>query len=84
MILHTLLVSVSTVPKKWDPYELRDARAYAYDNAGNWEYIVIPQPSFPLSSKLGLYLFKEMLLPHNYTGYIGNYFVDATFSTRSS
>jgi hypothetical protein len=88
MILYSLLVSVSSVPKKWTIDDFGGYLcAYAYDNAGNWEYKEIEQPCFPLSGihySPGLYLFKQMLLPHNYTGYIGRYFIDATFSTRSS
>ena len=94
MILDGLLVSVSPVPKKWHEILLQ-ILVYAYDNAGNWDFQTIEwgfktieQPCcFPLSGihyLPGLYLFKEMLLPHNYTGYIGRYFIDATFSTRSS
>lgn len=89
MILYSLLVSVSSVPKKWTIDDFGGYLcAYAYDDAGNWDFQTIEQPCcFPLSGihySSGLYLFKEMLLPHNYTGYIGRYFIDATFSTRSS
>jgi hypothetical protein len=53
--------------------------AYAYDNAGNWDFYSIENPKPPSSVSPGIYLFKNLTLPSNYTGYIGKYFVKATF-----
>jgi hypothetical protein len=55
-------------------------RAYAYDNAGNWDYDDTVAPSLSVNIVPGFYLFKNLILPNNYTGYIGRYFIWATFS----
>ncbi len=54
-------------------------RFYAYDNAGWSDYVDIENPVRPASIKPGLYLFQNMVLPNNYTGYVGRYLVKATF-----
>ena len=51
-------------------------KVYAYDNAGNWDWDIIEEPSF---SAHGIYLLQNMTLPHDYTGYIGRFFIWATF-----
>jgi hypothetical protein len=56
--------------------------ARAYDNAGNMEFDGIYIPLYPASVLPGLYLFRHMTFPHNYTGYIGRYFVRAIFYYR--
>ncbi|MBN1860498.1 MAG: hypothetical protein JW840_03455 [Candidatus Thermoplasmatota archaeon] len=54
-------------------------RFYAYDNAGLSSYVDILNPIRPASIKPGLYLFQNLILPNNYTGYVGRYLVKATF-----
>jgi len=54
-------------------------RVYAYDNAGNMEWDEIENPSHPAINEPGIYLFQTIELPHNYTGYIGKYFIHAIF-----
>ena len=55
------------------------AKAFAYDNAGNWDYAEIIPYSFPASIAPGPYLLEGIILPNNYTGRIGMFFIDATF-----
>ncbi len=55
-------------------------RANAYDNAGNWEYDEIKDPCIAVTIEPGLYLFENLILPKNYTGYIGRYIIWAEFS----
>jgi hypothetical protein len=50
----------------------------AYDTAGNREYYWI-YPCRPASVEPGVYLFKNITLPNNYTGHVGRFFVNATF-----
>jgi len=52
---------------------------FAYDNAGNWEFKDIENPTCRLSVKPGLYLFQNVTLPNDYTGYLGRFRVRATF-----
>ena len=55
-----------------------DIYADAYDNAGNMARDRIEHPTnvdyFP-----GIYLFKRVTLPNNYTGKIGKFFINAIF-----
>ena len=53
--------------------------AYAYDNAGNWMFESIEHPSPPVTIKPGFYLFQNVTLPNNYTGFIGKSLIYATF-----
>ena len=53
--------------------------AYAYDNAGNMDYDCISNPCPIVSISPGIYLFKNLTLPNNYEGYIGRFFINATF-----
>jgi len=55
-------------------------RAVAYDNAGNeaWRELYPPTFRAPII-KPGFYLFRDVTLPNNYTGYIGRFFIKATF-----
>ncbi|HUS98868.1 MAG TPA: hypothetical protein VMY59_00930 [Candidatus Thermoplasmatota archaeon] len=53
--------------------------AYGYDNAGNWDWMDIMQPSFSVNITGGIYLFQNVTLPNNYTGHIGRFFIKATF-----
>jgi hypothetical protein len=53
--------------------------AYAYDNAGNWDFYSIENPKPPSSVSPGIYLFKNLTLPSEYNGYIGKFFIRATF-----
>ena len=54
-------------------------RTYAYDNAGNFDYFDIFDSHFSATIVPGLYLFQNLTLPNNYSGYIGRFFVKATF-----
>ena len=54
-------------------------RFFAFDNAGNWEFKEIDNPTCRLSIKPGLYLFQDVTLPNDYTGYLGRFRVRATF-----
>jgi hypothetical protein len=56
--------------------------AIGYDNAGNWMKDEIEHPSFRVPIKPGFYLFQNMTIPNNYTGYIGRYIIRAEFNTR--
>jgi len=53
--------------------------AYAYDTAGNWDCYSISQPSCSVDFSYGVYLFKDITLPNNYTGHVGRFFIRATF-----
>jgi hypothetical protein len=54
--------------------------AIAYDNAGNWEKEELVTPTFRMPViKPGFYLFRDVTLPSNYSGYIGRYFIRASF-----
>ncbi|MBN1859887.1 MAG: hypothetical protein JW840_00340 [Candidatus Thermoplasmatota archaeon] len=55
-------------------------KAVAYDNAGWTAEVSILPPTFQIPIiKPGFYLFRDVTLPNNYTGYIGKYFIRATF-----
>jgi hypothetical protein len=73
---YSILVTISAYEKSL-PYLQADG--YAYDNAGNWEKASICPPSLPATIVPGPYLFKGVILPHNYTGRIGMFFIKATF-----
>jgi hypothetical protein len=60
-----------------------DARASAYDEAGNWEDDIIEDPCPQTPIKPGFYLFQNIILPNNYTGYIGKYFISTIFNNCS-
>jgi hypothetical protein len=51
----------------------------AYDNAGNSNFAQTEYPCFKADISSGIFLFKSLTLPGNYTGYIGKFFVRATF-----
>jgi len=53
--------------------------AYAYDNAGNKEIDEIESPCHTKTISPGIYLFKNMTLPKNYSGFIGKSFIKAIF-----
>ena len=52
--------------------------ANAYDNAGNMGRYCIEEPTL-LSISPGIYIFKNLTLPNDYKGYIGKFFIRATF-----
>jgi len=55
--------------------------AWGYDNAGNRKCDGIDHPTIPIDTIYpGLYYLRRFTLPNNYTGYIGNFFIYATFS----
>jgi len=56
-----------------DPY----IRSYAYDNAGNNEWATLLQPTLTTPIVSGIYLFQNMTIPSNYTGYVGRFVIRA-------
>ena len=61
--------------KDFNPWE----SAYAYDNAGNYDFDKIEHPTSIATISPGIYLFKNLTLPNSYKGYIGKFFIRATF-----
>jgi len=61
---------------------LGSIKVYAYDNAGNWDFEQIMEPTHPFVITSWLYLFKNIILPNNYSGYIGRFFIKATFNNN--
>ena len=63
--------------------DLQSVCAFAYDNAGNknFDEIVGFWIPFPLTITPGIYLFRDLILPRNYEGFIGKYFIKAIFFT---
>jgi hypothetical protein len=57
-----------------------DVTAIAWDNAGNYAEVNIFPPIFvtPIITPR-FYLFRDVTLPNNYTGYIREHFIKATF-----
>ena len=53
----------------------------AYDNAGNWKFGLIYDYSDWDVGFTQPYIFKSVTLPNNYKGYLGRFFVFATFDT---
>jgi hypothetical protein len=51
-----------------------------YDNAGNWDWKEFPQPSPVVNISGGIYLFQNVTLPNDYTGYIGRNLIYARFN----
>ena len=63
-------------------YHHCDFHACAFDNAGNQDCDKIEDPpSTTITIYPGIYLFRNLILPNNYTGYIGRFFIFATFNT---
>ena len=54
-------------------------KAYAYDNAGNYNFDEIPQPSRIPTISPGLYMFENLTLPKDYAGFIGKSIIFARF-----
>jgi len=73
---YCLLVTISAYEKSLPHLT---ACANFYDNAGNWDFATIVPPSLPATIVPGPYLFKGVILPNNYTGRIGMFFIKATF-----
>jgi len=74
---YCLLVTISAGHKSLYSWE---AKVYAYDNARNWDYTTLVPPWLPATIVPGPYLFKGVILPNNYTGRMGLFFIDATFN----
>jgi hypothetical protein len=73
---YALMVKISN-----DHLEKYDFIACGYDNAGNKDCDGLVQPCLPLDTiNPGFYMFRKFTLPNNYTGYIGDFFIYATFS----
>jgi hypothetical protein len=53
--------------------------AVAYDNAGNINFAQTENPCFKADISSGIFLFKSLTLPSNYTGYIGKFFISVIF-----
>jgi hypothetical protein len=60
-------------------YRYSYLEAYAYDNAGNWDFYNIMDSFSSLTVSPGIYLFTNVILPSNYTGTIDKFFIRATF-----
>ena len=73
---NSIIVFVYVV-SNYPPYFTQ--RFYAYDNAGLSSYVDILNPTRPASIKPGVYLFQNMVLPNNYTGFVGKFLVKAIF-----
>jgi len=60
-------------------------KAIGYDNAGNTEFNICDLPEPPLFPLLGGYLFRNVTLPFDdYHGYIGKFFIRATFDWNNN
>jgi len=75
---YALIVRVSRYPFNFNSFI---AYADAYDNAGNYDRDEIYNPSSTISIDTGIFIFQNVTLPNNYTGFIGNKFIFATFYT---
>jgi hypothetical protein len=53
--------------------------AYAYDNAGNYAFYETENPTPKSSLSPGVYIFKNLMLPNDYKGDIGEFFIKASF-----
>ena len=53
--------------------------AYAYDNAGNYDFDEIESPCVLDTVPPGFYIFKRLTLPNNFEGGIGKFFIKAWF-----
>jgi hypothetical protein len=56
-------------------------KACGFDEAGNMACDKIYSAGNPKSITPGIYIFKSIVLPNNYIGYIGDNFIFATFNT---
>ena len=72
---YAMIVIISGLGKE----ELPFFSAYAYDNAGNKDFDEIVSPCHTQTISPGIYLFKNMTLPNNYSGFIGKSFIKAIF-----
>lgn len=72
---YAMIVIISGLGKE----DLPLISAYAYDNAGNKEIDEIESPCHTKTISPGIYLFKNMTLPKNYSGFIGKSFIKAIF-----
>ena len=77
---YSILVTISAYEKSLPHLT---AHANFYDNAGNWDFVTIVEPSLPAPIVPGIFLFQNMTLPNNYTGHIGRFFIKATFYDSS-
>lgn len=73
---HSIIVFVDIIRTQWYQYT---PRIYAYDNAGWSAFVEFDTPTYRTSIKPGLYLSQYMILPNDYTGYVGRFLVKATF-----
>jgi hypothetical protein len=61
------------------PLEIHIFHTCGFDFAGNNRCDWIEDPCSPVSINPGIYLFENLTLPNNYKGYIGRFFISATF-----
>jgi len=76
---YSMLVTIS-VMEKYLPHLV--VKAYVYDNAGNWDFVTIVEPCLPASIVPGIFLFQNVILPNNYSGFVGRFLIKATFYNR--
>ena len=68
------------IKNHWDTWESSKRWAIAYDQAGNYIDDFIENHCLPAFVESGFYVFQDVMLPNNYTGYIGRFFICATFT----
>jgi hypothetical protein len=57
-----------------------DLYVIAYDKAGNYAKDSIEHPTNTSDIEPGIYMFQSLTFPNNYTGKIGNFFINAVFN----
>jgi hypothetical protein len=57
-----------------------DLYVIAYDKAGNYAKDGIAHPTTTNGIEPGIYMFQSLTFPNNYTGKIGNFFINAVFN----
>jgi hypothetical protein len=72
---YAIMVIISGLGKEDIPF----ISAYAYDNAGNYNFDEIKSPCPKETISPGIYLFKNLTLQNNYGGFIGKFFIKALF-----
>jgi len=76
---NALIVRISRFYQRWIP-ETHIFGARGYDKAGNMDFDEIIEVKNTVSITPGIYIFKSIVLPNNYIGFIGNNFIFATFN----
>jgi hypothetical protein len=73
---YAIIVRISAIP-----LEEIFIRCCAYDYAGNVKCDEILSTDMSVNINPGIYLFENVVLPDNFSGYIGSFFIFATFNT---